>query len=254
MKILSWNVNGLRAVYKKGFLNWLRKTKADIVCLQEIKANKDQLPLELLNLGNYWIYFNSSQRKGYSGTAIFTKEKPRKIETSLGLERFDKEGRIIKAAYKNFILINIYLPHGGRQKENLDYKLSVYQKLLAYLKKNQNKKIILTGDFNVAHQEIDLARPKQNKDNIMFTLEERKQIDEIINLGFIDTLREFHKEGGNYTWWPYFAKAKERNLGWRIDYIFISKTLLHYLKDGFILSKVKGSDHCPIDIEINLSS
>ena len=250
MKILSWNVNGLRAIYRKGFLNWLEKSQADVVCLQEIKAQKEQLPEEITKPKGYYAYFNSAQRKGYSGTAIFSKEKPRKIETILGLEKFDNEGRIIKAIYKNFILINLYLPHGGRRKENLEYKLEVYRELLSFLKNNRNEKIIITGDFNIAHQEIDLARPKQNKNNIMFTPEERKQISEIIDLGFIDTFRKFHQEEENYTWWPYAFSARERNLGWRIDYIFISRKLLNNLKDAFILKDIKGSDHCPVGIEI----
>ncbi|HHD92539.1 MAG TPA: exodeoxyribonuclease III [Candidatus Portnoybacteria bacterium] len=250
MKILSWNVNGLRAIYRKGFLSWLGKSQADIVCLQEIKAQKEQLPEEIIKPKGYYTYFNSAQRKGYSGTAIFSKEKPRKIKTILGLEKFDNEGRIIKATYKNFILINLYLPHGGRQKENLEYKLEVYRELLSFLKNNRNEKIIITGDFNIAHQEIDLARPKQNKNNIMFTSEEKKQISEIIDLGFIDTFRKFHQEEENYTWWPYAFSARERNLGWRIDYIFISRKLLNNLKDAFILKDIKGSDHCPVGIEI----
>ncbi len=252
MKILSWNVNGLRAIYKKGFLNWLEKCEADIICLQEIRANKNQLPNDIVNPNGYYAYFNSAKKMGYSGTAIFTKKKPKKIETTFGLKRFDKEGRMIKVIYKEFILMNFYLPQGGRQKENLDYKINVYKKIIAFLKENKFKNLIIAGDFNVAHQEIDLAKPKQNKNNTMFTLKERKQIDTIIKLGFIDTFRKFNKEGGNYTWWAYFApKARERNLGWRIDYIFVSPKMGLKLKDSFILSKVKGSDHCPVGIEID---
>lgn len=265
MKIISWNVNGLRAVYKnlslrsrtllpkgskRNFLKWLQKSKADIVCLQEIKALSEQLQPELIKPKNYYSYFNSAVKKGYSGVAVYAKEKPIKIERKIGMKRFDEEGRILKLEYPNFVLINLYLPHGGRQKENLDYKLKVYKKLFNYLKKFGNKKIIIAGDFNIAHQEIDLARPKQNKNNIMFTSRERKQIDKIIKLGFTDTFRKFHKKGGQYTWWPYFVNARERNLGWRIDYIFTSKILIPKLKKAFILSKIKGSDHCPIGIEM----
>jgi len=250
MKIISWNVNGLRAVYRKNFLEWLDKTNTDIICLQEIKIQFEQLPPELANPQNYYSFFNFADKKGYSGVAIYVRKKPLSIENKLGMKKFDTEGRILKLEFPKFLLINIYLPHGGRQKENLDYKLRVYKYLLNYLKKIKSKNSILIGDFNVAHQEIDLARPKDNKNNIMFTPEERKQIDRIIELGFIDSYRKFHKDNGHYTWWPYFVNARERNLGWRIDYSFISKSLITKLKKAFILNKVKGSDHCPIGIEI----
>lgn len=250
MKILSWNVNGIRAVYQRGFLEWLAETRAGIVCLQEIRAQKEQLPPELIKPKGYQAFFNLAHKKGYAGVAIYSKENPLKIEQKLGLERFDTEGRMLSLEYPEFTLINLYLPHGGRQKENLAYKLEVYHQLLDYLKKTPKENIILIGDFNIAHQEIDLARPKENQDNIMFTPEERKQIDKIIALGFVDTFREFHQAGGHYTWWPYFAKARERNLGWRIDYVFVSKSLAPQLKDAFILPEVKGSDHCPIGIEV----
>ena len=250
MKIISWNINGIRAIYKKNFLDWFIATNADIVCLQEIKAQKEQIPSDLLELKNYFFYFNPAIKKGYAGMAVYTKQKPLKVEYKLGLNRFDQEGRILQLEYPSFILINVYLPHGGRQKENLDYKLKVYDYLLEYLQKSKDRNIILIGDFNIAHQDIDLARPRQNQNNIMFTPEERQQIDKIINLGFLDSFREFHKEGSHYTWWPYMAKARQRNLGWRIDYIFISKELTKNLKDAFILPEIMGSDHCPIGIEI----
>lgn len=249
MKIISWNVNGLRAVYKRNFLDWFKSVDADIVCLQEIKLQKDNLPIDLINPENYYSYFNFAEKKGYSGVAVYSKQKPLKEEYKLGIKRFDSEGRMIKLEFLRFILINIYIPHGGRQKEKLDYKLEVYKYFFNYLKKIKNKKIILVGDFNIAHREIDLARPKQNQNNIMFTLEERKQIDKMIDFGFIDSFRKFNKEGGYYTWWPYFANARERNLGWRIDYAFVSKRLKLKLEDAFILEKVKGSDHCPVGIE-----
>ena len=249
MKIISWNINGIRAVYKKNFLKWLMATNADIVCLQEIRAQKEQIPSDLLELKDYYFYFNQAVKKGYAGVAVYTKQKPLKVEYKLGLKRFDQEGRILKLEYSDFTLINLYFPHGGRQKENLNYKLEVYRYLFNYLKRIKDKNVILVGDFNIAHQEIDLARPKQNQNNIMFTPEERKQIDKIINSGFVDTFRKFNKEGKNYTWWPYFVNARERNLGWRIDYIFVSKRLVPKPRDAFILSKVMGSDHCPIGID-----
>ena len=250
MKIISWNVNGIRAVHRKDFLKWFIKTDADIICLQETKAQKEQIPEDLIKPKGYYSYFNFAERKGYSGVAVYTKREPFLIETNLGLKRFDKEGRILKLKYPDFTLINLYFPHGAHDKRNLGYKLKVYEYLIDYLKRTEDKNIILIGDFNIAHKEIDLARPKDNKNNIMFTLEERKQIDRIINLGFTDTFRKFNQREGNYTWWPYRFDAKERNLGWRLDYIFTSKTLTSKLKEGFILNKVTGSDHCPIGIEI----
>jgi len=250
MKIISWNVNGIRAAVKKGFLEWFQKTKADIICLQEIRADLKQMPANLVKPYGYYAYFNTARKKGYSGVAVYTREKPLKVEYKLGMKRFDQEGRILNLEYKNFTLINIYLPHGGRQKENLDYKLKVYQYLLNYLKENKSKYIILIGDFNIAHQEIDLARPEQNYNNTMFTVEERKQIDKIISLNLVDTFRVFNKKSENYTWWANFANARNRNLGWRIDYVFISQKLMPNLKKAFILPEVKSSDHCPVGIEI----
>jgi exodeoxyribonuclease-3 len=250
MKILSWNVNGLRAIYKKGFWEWFGKINPDILCLQETKIQDEQLSFDLVKLKNYSSFFNSASKKGYSGVGVFSKKKPLEIKRKLGLKRFDNEGRFLELQYPEFTLINLYLPHGGRQKENLAYKLKAYDCLLKYLQKMNKQKVILIGDFNIAHQEIDLARPKQNKNNIMFTSKEREQIDKLIKLGFTDSFRKFHKEGGHYTWWPYFANARERNLGWRIDYAFVSKNLSSKIKDAFILSQVQGSDHCPIGIEI----
>ncbi len=250
MKILSWNVNGIRAVYKKDFLKWFTKTNADIVCLQEIKAQSEQIPEELIKPKRYYSYFNFAKKKGYSGIAVYTKKKLLSIENKLGFKRFDEEGRFLELKYSGFTLINLYFPHGAHDKRNLNYKLKVYDYLINYLKKVKDKKIILIGDFNVDHQEVDLARPRDNKNNVMFTSEERKQIDRIIELGFTDTFRKFNKKGGNYTWWSYRFNAKERNLGWRLDYIFTSKTLTPKIKNAFILSRVAGSDHCPIGIEI----
>ena len=250
MKIISWNVNGIRAVHRKNLSKWMAKTNPDILCLQEIKAQKEQIPEELVKPKGYYSYFNLAERKGYSGIAVYSKKKPLKVEYKLGLKRFDEEGRILRIEYRDFILINIYIPYGSRDKSNLLYKLKAYNYLIDYLKKNQDKNIILIGDFNIAHKEIDLARPKNNKNNIMFTLEERKQIDRIIELGFIDTFRKFNKKGENYTWWPYRFNAKERNLGWRLDYVFVSQTIISKIKKSFILNKVICSDHCPIGIEI----
>lgn len=250
MKILSWNVNGLRSVYKKGFIQWLEDSKADVVCLQEIKAQESQLTSELLQPIGYHSYFNTSNKKGYSGVAIYSKEKPLEIEKTIGLTRFDQEGRMLRLDFPTFFLFNVYLPHGGRQKENLDYKLQVYSTLFNYLDKVRDERTILIGDFNIAHKEIDLARPNQNKKNIMFTQEERRQIDMLIELGFVDTFRQFNQESGNYTWLSYFPQARERGLGWRIDYAFISQKMKPKLINASIFSEVRGSDHCPIGIEV----
>lgn len=251
MKIVSWNVNGLRSVSKKGFDFWFDKENADIVCLQEIKLQENQFSDNLSNYKGYFNYLNCAQKKGYSGVAVFTKKKPLSVETKLGLDRFDNEGRMLRLDYEDFLLLNLYLPHGARDKSNLAYKLLAYQYLFKYLKNLKKKKIILIGDFNIAHKDLDLARPKENQKNTMFTPKERIQLDKLIGLGFIDTFRYFHpEEGGNYTWWPYFANARLRNLGWRIDYSFISQKLTSQLKKSFILPEVKGSDHCPIGIEI----
>lgn len=250
MKIISWNVNGIRSVDKKGFKKWFKEINADIICLQETKAQLEQIPNDLVSPNGYQVFFNSAQKKGYSGVAVYTKPKPLKVEKKLGMRKFDKQGRMLHLKFLKFDLINFYLPQGGRQKENMDYKIETYQRIFKYLKKIKNRNIILTGDFNVAHDEVDLARPKQNQNNTMFTLKERKQIDKVIKIGFVDTFRYFYKEGEHYTWWPYFYQARKRNIGWRIDYIFITRELITKVKKAFILSNVQGSDHCPIGIEI----
>ena len=251
MKIISWNVNGIRSAYKKGLLDFINKEMPDIVCLQEIKARKEDLHQELLGVKNYHSFFNPAEKKGYSGVAVFTKVKPISVNAKLNLQRFDKEGRLLELEYSNFILLNLYLPHGGRQKENLDYKLEAYRKLLRKIKGTKNKSIVLIGDFNVAHNENDLARPEQNKDNIMFTLKERAQIDAILKFGFIDCFRSFNSKSGYYTWWPYAFKARERNLGWRIDYGFVSKDVFKMLDKALIYSNIFCSDHCPIGLVLN---
>lgn len=254
MKILSWNVNGLRAVVKKGFFEWLKKSGADVVCLQETKIGENELTWDLLYPSGYHSYFNCASKKGYSGVAVFSKTEPQEFGREIGFERFDQEGRFLQLEFSEFTLINLYMPHGGRDKKNLTYKLEVYDRLFAYLRRFPSsifpKRLILLGDFNIAHQEIDLARPKQNQNNVMFTPEERKQIDRLLDLGFIDTFRVFHKEGGHYTWWPYLALARERNLGWRIDYTFVSRKLVPRLKEAFILPEIPGSDHCPVGIKV----
>lgn len=249
MKIISWNINGLRSVFKKGFWDWFEKENADIVCLQEIKIDKEKLLPDFVNRKGYYLYTNTALKKGYSGVLVYTKTKPVSVKVNLNLTRFDQEGRFMELEYPNFTLINIYIPHGGRMKQNLAYKLEVYKNFLKKIK-NNTKETIVVGDFNIAHTEIDLERPKQNMNNIMFTILERKQISDFINLGFIDTFRKIHRDkAGNYTWWPYMRNARERNLGWRIDYCFVSKDMVAKVKNAFILPQVMGSDHCPVGIE-----
>lgn len=250
MKILSWNVNGLRAAVKKGFLAWLEKSKAEIVCLQEIKLQESQLDFFISNPLEYHGYFSFAKKKGYSGLAVYSKKEPLSIDDKIGFPQFDNQGRFLRLDYPEFVLINLYLPHGQRDKGKLGYKLRVYDCLFDYLEKLKNKKLILAGDFNIAHTELDLARPKDNLKNIMFTPTEREQISRLIDSGFFDSFRKFCQKTGFYTWWPYRLKARQRNLGWRIDYFFVSQKLAFKLKDAFILSEIKGSDHCPIGIEI----
>lgn len=251
MKIIAWNVNGIRAIYQKGFLDWMKRADPDILCLQEIKAQEEQIPEELIRPLGYYSYFHSAQRKGYSGVAVYSKHKPQKVVYQLGMKRFDEEGRMVELKFDDFSLINFYLPNGGQNKNNLRYKLKVYDQVIKVLKKRKNQPIVLVGDFNVAHQEIDLARPAENADNIMFTPVERKKIDQIINLGFLDTFRKFHQAGGHYTWWSYKFQARARNIGWRIDYVFVSPALAGKVEQSFILNEVMGSDHCPVGIEIS---
>jgi exodeoxyribonuclease-3 len=250
MKIISWNVNGLRSVYRKGFPAWLERSGADIVCVQEVKAQANSTPQDLFSSSPYSFVANYAERPGYSGVGVYTKKKPGRVEMKLGHERFDREGRMVRFDYPEFIFIGLYIPNGARDKRDMAYKLEVYARLFEYLGKTKEKNIVLAGDFNVAHEEIDLARPKENKNNTMFTSEERERIDMLESLGFVDSFRKLHGEGGHYSWWPYFANARERNIGWRIDYVFVSKPLAARLKDAFILPQVAGSDHCPVGVEL----
>ena len=251
MKIISWNVNGLRSISKKGFLNWVKKEDPDIICLQEIKTQESQIVPDILPRG-YYPFFNFAKKSGYSGVAVFSKIQPTKVSYKLGEERFDSEGRILEISFPKFDLINLYIPHGGRKKENLDYKLSTYRLLEEKLHRQRNQGLAVIGDFNIAHEDIDLARPKQNRKNIMFTEAERQRLGKICALGFTDTFRKFIGGGGHYTWWPYMANARERNIGWRIDYCFVSRKLSPKVDNAFIFGSVPGSDHCPIGVELNI--
>lgn len=253
--LLSWNVNGLRAVYKKGFIDWFLKANPDMLCLQETKANPEQLSEELLNINDYKSYFSSSViKKGYSGVAIYTKEIPLKIEHGFGIPKFDNEGRIIVAKYSDFTLINIYYPNGKASEERLNFKMEFYDAFLDFADnlKNKGEKLIICGDVNTAHKEIDLARPKENENTSGFLKIERDWMDKFLSHGYIDTFRLFNNEPGNYTWWDMQTRARERNVGWRIDYFFVSENLKQNIKNAFILPEVMGSDHCPVGLTIEI--
>lgn len=252
IRILSWNVNGLRAVHKKGFLDWFKKEQPDILCLQETKAQEEQLPDEVRNIEGYHSYFSSAVKKGYSGVAIYTKDEPKSVKKGFGIEKFDSEGRILVAEYSDFILINIYYPNGKAREERLRYKMDFYDAFQEYANKlkKKGKNLVICGDVNTAHKEIDLARPKANEKVSGFLPEEREWMDKFLAEGYLDTFRMFNQEPENYTWWDMVSRARDRNVGWRIDYFFISESLKKRIKGAFILSDVMGSDHCPIGIEI----
>ena len=255
LKLLSWNVNGIRAVQKKGFVEWLLKENPDILCVQETKAHPEQLSDELLNINGYNSYFSSSiVKKGYSGVAIYTKEEAIKVEHGFGIPKFDDEGRIIAAEYKNFTLINIYYPNGKASAERLQYKMDFYDAFLNYANKlvAKDKHLLICGDVNTAHKEIDLARPKENEKTSGFLPIEREWMDKFFSYGYHDTFRMFNSEPEQYSWWDMVTRARERNVGWRIDYFFVSDNFKKNVKDAFILPEVMGSDHCPVGLEIEL--
>ena len=251
MKLISWNVNGIRACLNKGFKEFFEYEKADIFCIQETKCQQEQVELEFENYHSYW---NSAEKKGYSGTAIFTKIKPIKVTKGIGIEEHDKEGRIITLEFDNFYLINNYTPNSKRELERLGYRQIWEDEIRKYLLKlNQKKPVIMCGDLNVAHKEIDLKNPKQNRKNAGFTDEERNKMTELLNSGFTDSFRYLYPEEENkYTWWSYMGRAREKNVGWRIDYFITSKDIEKKIKEAKIPDKIYGSDHCPIEVEIEL--
>lgn len=252
VKVISWNVNGIRSVIRKNFYDFLETEKPDILCLQETKASPEQVEPDLnVGLNGYFRYWNwPLERTGYSGTAIFTKFKPIDVNNGMKLAKHDSEGRIITAEFKHFFLVNVYTPNSKRDLSRLPYREKEWDaSFLRYLKSlEKTKPVIFCGDLNVAHKEIDLTNPKSNRKNHGFTDEERKGFDNFIKSGFLDTFREFHSEGGHYTWWRQFDQCRERNIGWRIDYFCISKSLRPKLEDAYILKDILGSDHCPVAI------
>lgn len=250
MRLISWNVNGLRAAHKKGLLKWLQKDSPDIFCAQEIKAGPGQVPPGLKEIRGYHFYSSSAEKKGYSGVAVWTKKKPLKVSSEFSADK--KEGRFLRLDFKNFILFNIYFPNGKASAERLNHKMEFYEAFLKEIHKleKSGKNIIFCGDVNTAHDEIDLARPKENEKVSGFLKMERAWIDRVVQNKFIDAFRYFHKSPHHYTWWDIKTRARERNVGWRIDYFFISQGLEKKLISAFILEKVTGSDHCPVGIEI----
>jgi exodeoxyribonuclease-3 len=247
MKIITWNINGYRSADKLGNIDELiSKNKPDIICLQEIKMNN-----EVINNYDYNCYYNFALKKGYSGTMVFSKEKPINIITEIGFKRFDEEGRFLLLEYNNLIVINLYIPHGGRQKENHKYKFATINKVLNLIN-GLNKEVIICTDFNIAHNELDVARYKYNYENNMFTSNERAKIDKLLSMGFLDSFRVKVKEGNIYSMWPNGFNARERNLGWRIDYIFISKKFENNIKNVEYLKEQYGSDHCPFMLELDV--
>lgn len=255
IEIISWNVNGIRAWERKGCFDQFMQANPDILCLQETKAHPEQLSKDLQQPEGYFAYFNSSNvRKGYSGVSIYTKKEPKKVIYGLGIDELDQEGRQLALIFDNFILINCYFPNGGGEAHRLEYKLNYFDSFLKFLKKLEktNKNIIFCGDINIAHQEIDLARPKENKKSIGFLPEERVKIDTFISNNYIDLFRHFHPEKIKYTWWDMKTHSRVRNVGWRIDYFFVHKNLLSSVDNILIRDTILGSDHCPIACKISL--
>lgn len=249
MKLVSWNVNGIRACVKKGFLEYVEQVNADIICLQETKvqANQIDLPLE-----GYYQYWNYAEKKGYSGTAVFTKIKPLHVKYGIGESDTEAEGRILTLEYEDFYLINVYTPNSKRDLARLPYRLEWEEMMRQYCSElDKVKPVILCGDLNVAHQEIDLKNAKPNRGNSGFTIEERGKMTSLLDAGFVDAFRYFYPEKeGAYTWWSYMSKVRERNIGWRIDYFIVSCKLVNKLKDAAIHPYVLGSDHCPVQLEM----
>ena len=254
LRLLSWNVNGLRAALKKGFIDWMIKDSPDVLCLQETKVAEDQLPEQVKSLPGYHSYFAFGPRKGRDGVALFTKNPPLAVKSSLELPGLEDESRAIVADFGHLLLYNVYFPNGKASAERLAYKLHFYDLFLEHIDRfcRQGKRIVVCGDLNTAHKEIDLARPKANEKISGFLPEERAWMDRLVERGFVDTFRIFHPEAENYSWWDLKTRARERNVGWRIDYFFVSQNLVESVQSAFILKEVMGADHCPVGIELEV--
>ncbi len=249
MKLISWNVNGIRACVQKGFLDFFKEADADIFCIQESKMQEGQLELDL---PGYYQYWNYAEKKGYSGTAIFTKQEPLSVQYGIGIEEHDHEGRVITLEFDEFYMVTVYTPNSQDELKRLSYRMQWETDFLAYLKKlEETKPVIFCGDLNVAHKEIDLKNPKTNRKNAGFTDEERQKFTEVLEAGFVDSFRYFYPDKeGIYSWWSYRFSARAKNAGWRIDYFCVSESLKDKLKDAKILTDVMGSDHCPVELTI----
>lgn len=251
MKLISWNVNGIRACVNKGFKDFFKDENADIFCIQETKCQEGQIELEFEGYKSFW---NSAEKKGYSGTAIFCKKEPISVKYGIGIEEHDKEGRVITLEFEKFYMVNIYTPNSKRELERLDYRCIWEDEIRKYLLElNKTKPVIMCGDLNVAHKEIDLKNPKTNHHNAGFTDEEREKMTELLDAGFTDTFRYLYPDKENqYSWWSYMGHAREKNIGWRIDYFIISNDIQKNIKDAYIYPEILGSDHCPVGLNINL--
>ena len=251
MKLISWNVNGIRACVNKGFKDFFKEINADIFCIQETKCQIDQIELEFEGYKSFW---NSAEKKGYSGTAIYTKEKPISVKYGIGIEQHDKEGRVITLEFKNFFMVNIYTPNSKRGLERLEYRQVWEEEIRKYLLDlNKIKPVIMCGDLNVAHNEIDLKNPKTNRRNAGFTDEEREKMTQLLESGFTDSFRYLYPDKKEaYSWWSYMGRAREKNVGWRIDYFIVSKNIESKIKEAKIHSEIMGSDHCPVELEIDI--
>lgn len=254
-RMLSWNVNGIRAGLRKGFLDWLAEANPGALCIQETKAHPDQLPASLKEVEGYRAYFASAERKGYSGVAIYTKREPVSVTVGFGVDEFDSEGRTLIADYGEFLLYSVYFPNGKSSKKRLDYKMRFYDAFLEHIDAQtaSGRNVVICGDVNTAHKAIDLARPKQNAKVSGFLDIEREWIDKLLAHGHLDTFRMFNNEPDNYTYWDTMTRARDRNVGWRIDYFYVSSALADKVTDAFILPEVMGSDHCPVGIDIEVS-
>ncbi|MAU59015.1 MAG: exodeoxyribonuclease III [Flavobacteriaceae bacterium] len=252
MKIISYNVNGIRAAINKGFIDWLQETNVDVICIQEIKANKEQVQTNLLDKIGYHNYWFSAQKKGYSGVAIFSRIKPKKVIYGTKINHIDFEGRVIQADYDDFSVISLYLP-SGTNIDRLEYKFKFMKDFHKYIDdlKTKYPKLVICGDYNICHKEIDIHDPVRNKNVSGFLPEERRWLDKFINSGFIDSFRHLNLEPHNYSWWSYRANSRVNNKGWRIDYALVTESLKKNIENSFILNSVKHSDHCPIGIELN---
>ncbi|MCL4294876.1 MAG: exodeoxyribonuclease III [Anaerolineae bacterium] len=254
--LLSWNVNGIRAVHKKGFLAWLAEVRPDILCLQETKAEAAQLTTELAQPEGYQAFWHSpAARKGYSGTALLSREAPLSVQFGLGMPQFDEEGRTIIAEYPSFTVVNCYFPNGGRDHSRVPFKLAFYEAFLNACEelRARGQTVIFCGDVNTAHREIDLAHPKSNQKTTGFLPEERVWLDQFVSAGYVDTFRHFYPDlAGQYTWWSMVTRSRERNIGWRLDYFFVAAEGLDRVEDAFILPDVVGSDHCPVGIRLRV--